>query len=431
MSQPITFADVVCCGCSCLCDDLQITVAAGQIAQIAPACPHAASYFAIAEDAQSNCQINGKAATIDTAIAAATKLLAGAKSPLLLGLGELTIDGQRAALDWADRLGAYVDAGNPAESDPSGVVLQSTGMITATLGEIRDRADVILFWNADPATTQPRHFTRFSLDAPGRFLTAPRTALAIDSQATATTARAELFCESPLSQNLETAHTLLALARGKKIDRKRVPQLQDIESIHARLSSATYAAIVCAPRFYGGADGAAILETLADYVRELNRNSRAIISLERSGPNWIGAAESIAWRTGYPSPVRFAADGPTFDPTGYRAAKLLSRGQVDALIRFDGDWLTSAPSELLTAMAKLPTISLGWRQSELPANIQFRVAKPGVECGGSMHRLDDVPLPLTQVLPTTRMTAEDAIRRMTNASCAASGLTSSLRSPSV
>ncbi|UUO07586.1 hypothetical protein M4951_04590 [Blastopirellula sp. J2-11] len=415
MSQPITFADVVCCGCSCLCDDLQVTVAAGQVAQIAPACPHAANYFAIAVDGEPNYTINGEEATIDAAIAAATTLLAGAKSPLLLGLGELTIDGQRAALDWADRLGAYVDAGNPAEPDPSGVVLQSTGMITATLGEIRDRADVILFWNADPATTQPRHFERFSLDAPGRFLTGPRTALAIDRQATATSARAPLFCESPLSQNLETAHTLLALARGKKIDRKRVPKWAEIEQIHARLASATYAAIVCGPPFYGGADGAAILETLADYVRELNRNNRAIISLERSGPNWIGAAESIAWRTGYPSPVRFAADGPAFDPTGYRAAKLIARRQVDALIRFDGDWLTKASPEMLSAMAKLPVVSFGWSESEHPAAVRFHVAKPGVECGGSMHRQDDVPLPLTQVLPTTRMTTEEVIRQMMNA----------------
>ncbi|MCC9605747.1 hypothetical protein LOC68_21395 [Blastopirellula sp. JC732] len=411
MNKPTTFADVVCCGCSCLCDDLQVVVDANRVTQLTPVCPHASSYFAVT-GAAADCRIDGKEVSLEQGISAAGKMLDAAKAPLLLGLGEMTIDGQRAALDWADRLGAYVDAGNPAEPDPSGVVLQSTGMITATLGEIRDRADVILFWNADPQTTQPRYMERFALDAAGRFIGGSRTAMAIDEAATATSARAELFCESPVSANLEFAHALLALARGKTIDRERLAAFPQIEQIHAQLAAANYAAIICGPKFYGGADGAAILETLADYVRELNRANRAIISLLKSGPNWIGAAESIAWRTGYPSPVRFAADGPAFDPTGFRAAKLLARGEVDTIVRFDGDWLKATPPEMLAALEKLPTISFGWSDFDVPAKVAFRVAKPGVECGGSMHRMDDVPLPLTPVLSTKRKTTEAIIRQL-------------------
>ncbi|MFI4876651.1 MAG: hypothetical protein ACIALR_14975 [Blastopirellula sp. JB062] len=415
MSETIQFADVVCCGCSCLCDDLQIIVEDGRIAQTSPGCPQAERYFTLAADDQGECVIEGEAATLAAGVAAASQLLADAKSPLLIGLGELTIEGQRAALDWADRLGAYVDAGNPAEPDPSGAVLQSTGLITATLGEIRDRADVILFWNADPAATQPRHLERFSLDAAGRFLQAPRAALAIDETSTATSARADTFLATPKERNLETAHALLALARKRPIDRQQVENIALIEQIHQRLSSAVYAAIICGPNFYGGPDGATSLETLADYVRELNRDRRAIVTLERSGPNWIGAAESIAWRTGYPSPMRFAVDGPQYDPTGYRSAKLLERGQVDAIIRFDGDWLTQADPQYLAALDKLPTISFGWRQDQRGKGIAFRVAKPGVECGGSMHRQDDVPLPLTQLLPTSRPTTEAIIRQVSQA----------------
>ncbi|PQO47211.1 hypothetical protein [Blastopirellula marina] len=410
MSESAIFNDVVCCGCSCLCDDLQVTVDAAGKLQTAPGCPQAASYFQ-PSGAGPDCLIDGSEASLEAGIAASQALLASAKAPLFLGLGELTIDGQRAALDWADRLGAYVDAGNPAEPDPTGMILQSTGMITATLGEIRDRADAILFWNADPAVTHPRFLERFSLDAEGRFLTGPRTSLAIDEAPTATSQRTETFCQAPHSANLEIAHALLALGRGKKIDAARCSLLPQVEAIHAKLSSANYAAIVLGPKFYGSVDGAAIMETLADYVRDLNRTNRAIVSLLRSGPNWIGAAEAIAWRTGYPSPVRFAVDGPAYDPTGYRAAKLLARGQVDAVVRFDGDWLQKAPPEMKTLLEKLPTVSFGWNDAGLPAQVAFRVAKPGVECGGSMHRLDDVPLPLSQLVKTSRPTTEEIIRQ--------------------
>lgn len=410
MSESLIFHDVVCCGCSCLCDDLQVTVDAAGKMETTAGCSQAAKYLQKPADGP-GCLIDGEAATLEAGIAAAQKLLSEAQASLFLGLGELTIDGQRGALDWADQLGAYVDAGNPAEPDPSGVILQSTGMITATLGEIRDRADVLLFWNADPAVTQPRFFERFALDAGGRFLTGPRTALSIDAAPTATTNRTDVFCQAPISANLDVAHALLALGRGRKIDAARFPLLAEVAAIHAKLSSANYAAIICGPSLYGGADGAAIVETLADYVRDLNRTNRAIISLLRSGPNWIGAAESIAWRTGYPSPIRFAADGPAFDPTGYRAAKLLARGQVDAVVRFDGQWLQNISAEMSAALEKLPTVAFGWSDAGLPAQVAFRVAKPGVECGGSMHRMDDVPLPLTQLVQTSRLTTEAVIRR--------------------
>ncbi|WP_146429520.1 molybdopterin-binding domain-containing protein [Blastopirellula retiformator] len=406
MNMPTTLTDVVCCGCSCLCDDLQVDVDGGRVANVTPNCLRGQRYFSLSEQG-AQCRIDGEEASLTQGISAATELLAAAKAPLLLGLGELTIDAQRAALDWADKLGAYVDAGNPAEPDPSGMVLQSTGLITATLGEIRDRADVVLYWNADPQLTHPRYRERFALGVAGKFFAGSRTSLVIDQTVTATSLRADSYFESPITDNLEVAQTLLALGRGKC--QNPPPKLL---RIHQKLAAANYAAIVCGPEFFGGDDGAAVLETLADYVRELNQTNRAIVSLLKSGPNWVGAAETIAWRTGYPSPVRFAADGPEYEPTSFRAAKLLARGQVDAVIRFDGDWLRKAPPEMLTALAKLPTIAFGHDDLDLPAKVAFRVAKPGVECGGSMHRLDDVPLPLTAVLSTERQSTETIIRQI-------------------
>ncbi len=47
---------------------------------------------------------------------------------------------------------------------------QSTGLVTSTLGEVRQRADVVILWSADPSTTHPRHFERYSLFPKGRFV---------------------------------------------------------------------------------------------------------------------------------------------------------------------------------------------------------------------------------------------------------------------
>ncbi|PHS04921.1 MAG: hypothetical protein COA78_15915 [Blastopirellula sp.] len=404
-----TFQDVTCAGCACLCDDLKVTVTDNRVVQIEPACELAKIHFNCDHHFETSCLINGHHATVEEGIAHAAKLIEQSNALLMCGLGETTTETQRAIADLADVAGAYLDGTNPAFADPTGVVSQTTGYITASLGEIRHRADAILFWGTDPAITHPRHFERYSIDAPGKFLdpSKPRTVLAIDSETTATSKRAQQFVKLSPENNLIVLQTLLALARDNKIDAAAVESqtgvsLETIQSIHTQMSQANYAAFIIGKRFTGNANGQACFELLADYVRELNRTNRAIISLNRAGPNWVGAANVIAWRTGYPRGVNLAAGYPQYDPENNTTAALLQQKRVDAALYFTGDWTHGLCTAAREHLHTVPQIVLSNHQTKtVPKNgVLFQVARPGVETTGTMYRMDEVSLPLKQVRTT-------------------------------
>ncbi len=61
----------------------------------------------------------------------------------------------------ADRLGAVLDS--PTSQIADGVLAaQRRGQAGATLGEIRQRADFIVFWGIDPALRYPRYSSRYA-----------------------------------------------------------------------------------------------------------------------------------------------------------------------------------------------------------------------------------------------------------------------------
>ena len=42
--------------------------------------------------------------------------------------------------------------------------------MSCTLGEVKNRADFIIYWGGNPAECHPRHFTRYTLTQKGKFL---------------------------------------------------------------------------------------------------------------------------------------------------------------------------------------------------------------------------------------------------------------------
>ena len=53
------------------------------------------------------------------------------------------------------------------------MAVQSVGESTATLGEIKNRSDLVIYWGSDPLVSHPRHLERL-IDAPGMFVPAGR-----------------------------------------------------------------------------------------------------------------------------------------------------------------------------------------------------------------------------------------------------------------
>ena len=167
MTEERVFRSVTCLGCGCVCDDLEVRERDGRIVGLTPPCPVAGRWFGDGS-VPAEIRVNGKAATVEQAIDAAASLLVGAPRPMVLLAPDLTTRAHRTAIAIADALGADVD-GATSEAAASGLLAaQRRGRSGATLGEIRNRADVILFWAVDPRERYPRFLERYTMAQAGR-----------------------------------------------------------------------------------------------------------------------------------------------------------------------------------------------------------------------------------------------------------------------
>ena len=138
--------DVTCPFCGLACDDLQLAKSQSGLAVTQNGCAIASAAFrqlGAANGLNAAPRLTGRPTTVDQAIAAAARILANAKAPLIAGLGT-DVAGARATLALADRIGAVVDHMNMPAKLRNILTLQNSGWITTTLAEIKNRADFIL-----------------------------------------------------------------------------------------------------------------------------------------------------------------------------------------------------------------------------------------------------------------------------------------------
>ena len=149
------------------------------------------------------------------------------------------------------------------------------------------------------------------------------------------------------------------------------------------------------------------LSPLFGLVRTLNDRSRWVCLGLGGASNGAGAEQVLTWRTGYPRCVDFSQGFPRYNPRDFAAERLLERGEVDAAIVVCDDPEAHFSKAALARLRQIPTVLIDWKETIMwpDAAVAIRVAMPGVESGGTMFRLDGVPLAL-------RRQSNRAIRRI-------------------
>ncbi|HWG41171.1 MAG TPA: hypothetical protein VN688_00175 [Gemmataceae bacterium] len=184
--------NVACTVCGCVCDDLRITVKDDRIVRAENACYLAEPWFLSQGNRQPPlAEIEQREVTLDTALDRVADILRAARSPLIYGLSRSDTAGQQAALTLADRIGATIDTTASLGHAPAILALQEAGESTCSLGEVKNRADLVIFWGSNPVDSHPRHFERYSVDPVGEFLPGgrkDRTIVVVDVRPTATSA---------------------------------------------------------------------------------------------------------------------------------------------------------------------------------------------------------------------------------------------------
>ena len=406
MPMPHIVDNVACTICGCVCDDLRITVDEGRVARAEGACLLAEPWF-LAQEARRppTAMIDDQPVVLDAALNRAAEILRQSRSPLVYGLSRSSTEGQQAAVALADRIGAVIDTTASLGHGPAIMALQEAGESVCTLGEVKNRADLVIFWGSDPLESHPRHFERYSVEARGLCTPrgrADRTVVAVDVRRSATAAAADVFVPVAPGRDFEALWTLRGLIRGLAPEPDAVTgaPIDLLSALAERMKTCRFGVV-----FFGlglSRGGPRTIEALLRLVIDLNDYTRFYARRMRISGDVAGADSVLAWQTGYPFSVSLGRGYPRYNPGEFSGQDMLLRGEVDACLLVGSQGVRRFAPAAATALRRLPTIVLDGPTAEptVAAAVRFTTAVYGFHRPGVVYRMDEVPIPLRAVLPS-------------------------------
>jgi formylmethanofuran dehydrogenase subunit B len=295
------------------------------------------------------------------------------------------------------------------------------GKVTCTLGEVKNRADLIVYWGGNPAECHPRHFSKYTLTQKGRYVPEGRkgrTMVLVDIRETPSARAADIFLQIRPGKDFEVLTTLRAVLKKQRVDEAAVAEtgltLDQIKDLVERMTRARFGVL-----FFGMGvsmtrgkhmNSAAILRLTA----ELNAFTKFVCMPMRGHGNVTGSDMVLRWTTGYPFGVSLARGYPRFNPGEFSTVDLLVRGDNDAALILGADPGATMPQPGIDHLARIPTIVLDPKVTHTSrlARVHITTAATGISAPGTVYRMDEVPLPLRPALTSPYPTDADVIERI-------------------
>jgi len=303
------------------------------------------------------------------------------------------------------------------------VALQLGGAPAATLGEVKNRADLVIFWGSNPADSHPRHFTRYSGTARGRFTQKGRKdryIVVVDVRRTPSVKYADEFIQIGHGRDYEILTAMRMIAGGKRPDRDEIGGVgvDTLANLVDRCKNARLGVL-----FFGQG----ITETrgkhqnstaIYQFGKDMARYSKFLTMPMRGHYNVVGSGNTMCWQTGYPFAVNFGRGYPQFNPGEFSVVDLLTRKEPDAALIVAAEPMDHLPYAAASHLEDIPTIALDPRETMTTkiAKVVIPVKHAGVSVEGSAYRMDHVPLrmqaPLKSPWPKDDAPLDTIIRKI-------------------
>jgi len=405
VSERYEINDVACTVCGCVCDDLQITIERNRIVAAEGSCPLSHNWLLEHHSAErAVAEVNGQPAPLADAARRAAEILLAANWPLISGCLRSSTQGSRAAVHLADQLGACIDMTASPGHAASILAIQQNGISTCTLGEVRHRADLVIFWGADPLESHPRHWERYSVEPAGRFVPGgrrDRMVIVIDDQRTRSAEQADQFILLDPDEQFELLWYLRARVRGIADPERPIAGVPEdvIGELADQMKSCRYGVVFFGDRLTQTKLGHRNVEALLRLVTELNDHTR-FHAREMGSQSTMGAENILCWQTGYPMAVSLHRGYPRYGPGEYSATEMLRRGEVDACLVVGSQMVSQLEGPAREHLQRMPTIALDHPTDKSPIRpaVRFTTAVDGVHRAGTAYRMDDVPIRLRRLL---------------------------------
>lgn len=407
--EEFTYSCVVCPFCGCLCDDLEVTVKGDDVAKVKGGCAIAEAKFINHKEfrlARPFIRDGERPIFVDLeeALDKAASILAEAKYPLLFGWSNTSVEATRLGLELAELLGGLIDLTTVTCHGPSVEALQEIGLVSATLGQIKNRADLVVYWGSNPVHAHARHMSRYTCLSKGIYRKArkDRKLVVVDCRGTHTAKLADLFVEVEPNKDYELLTALRLVVNGLDIDADVVAGVprSTVYQLAEMLMEAKFGVIYFGMGITMTQGKSRNVEEAIKLVQDLNKWTKFVITPMRGHFNVTGAGETFTWITGYPFSVDFRRGFPRHIPGLTSATDALAKGFVDAALIVASDPVAHFPQQAVKHLASIPLIVIDPKLSATAAlaDVFIPSAAVGIEQEGTAYRMDFVPLRLRKII---------------------------------
>ena len=239
----------------------------------------------------------------------------------------------------AERIGAVIDSHTSLTHGPSKIAGQLAGKLTCTLGEVKNRADFVVYWGTNPVESHPRHFNKFALRAKGKFVPRgrkDRTMVLVDVRETPSARASDQFLQIRSGADLEVLTTLRALVNNRTVDRGLVAAtgltLEQLVDLVERMKRARFGVFFFGSGLTMTRGKHANVTALLALTAELNAFTKFAAMPMRDYGNETGADAVMNSLAGYPFGLDYSRGYPRSNPGEFTAVDVLVREEADAAL---------------------------------------------------------------------------------------------------
>ncbi|MHA1734223.1 MAG: formylmethanofuran dehydrogenase subunit B [Promethearchaeota archaeon] len=407
--------DITCAFCGAACDDIVVEVDEDEreILNVYNACECGAANFMENKEAVRFTQPlwredkadEFKPISWEEALEKAADILTSAKMPLLFGWTETSIETVRESIKLCELVGGISDGQVIHCHGPSIQAIQAVGFPSCTLGDVKNRADVVVYWGCNPMNAHARHLARYTTYVRGYFRQNgrfERSLICVDPRVSDTAKIADIHLQVDLGGDYELFQAMRSILRGHKPAEKVISgvPIEKIEKTVEIMKNANYGILLFGLGLTHSSAKSKNIEAGISLMRELNDYSKWSLMPLTGHYNVIGYVACMSWQTGYPFAVSFARGYPRYNIGEFSCPELLKREQADAMFVMGADPGAHLAQKSVEQMAKIPLIVSEIHPTPTTelANLILPATHNGIEAEGSCYRMDSVPLHMRAVI---------------------------------
>jgi len=407
--------NVICTFCGSVCDDVMFDPASFKGDKF---CPLGEAKFSKKKRIE-HPTINGEKVSYEEAIEKAAEILVNAKKPLLYGWASTVNEAIRLGVILAEKVGGIYDHCASVCHAPSILATIEDGLPTGTLGQIKNRADLVILWGCNPVEAHLRHPYRYSVMAKGLFTKGRRSRkiIVVDVRKTVSALMASEFIQIKPGYDYAIFSAMRSILKGEEDvvpDEVGGVSKEKLIELVEEMKNAKYGVILFGLGLTHSRGRDRNIKNVVRLVQELNRHTRWILQPMRGHYNVVGAGEVAAWECGFDYAVDFSRGYPRFSPSEFTAVEALLRKDCDAALIVASDPAAHFPKAAVEHLKKIPVIQIDPfpNVTTLVADVVIPSAICGIEAEGTVYRMDGVPLRVKKVVDTEYWSDEEILRVM-------------------